>query len=330
VPSLVEMYERIVRIREFEEKVVALFRDGSVPGFTHVCVGQEAVAVGACAALREDDRVSSNHRGHGHLLAKGADSRRMMAEILGKTEGYCRGMGGEMHILDASKGILGANGIVAAGIPIGAGAALADQLAGRDRVTAAFFGDGATSEGYFHEGVNLAAVWRLPLVLICENNLYGEFTAAADVCAGRIVDRAAGYGIPGVVVDGQDVLAVHDAVAAAVERARRGDGPSLIEAMTYRWYGHMYGEEALIGDFTYRSADEVRHWRENRDPVRLTRQRILDEGLADPATLDTIDAAATSEISEAARFALAGTDPRPEQSLEHVYSAPVAGPGGRS
>lgn len=240
-PAIMRMYEQIKRIRAFEEKSISLFQDGSVPGFTHVYVGQEAVAVGMCHWLRPQDRVQSNHRGHGHIIAKGADTKRMMAEILGKVEGYCHGMGGEMHIMDPSIGIIGANGIVGAGIPIATGVALADTLAGNDNVTVCFFGDGATSEGYFHEGINLAAIWSLPVVFVCENNHYGEFTAATDVCSGTIAARAAGYGIASASVDGQDVVAVSEAASAAIDRARRGDGPTLIEADTYRWYGHFYG-----------------------------------------------------------------------------------------
>jgi TPP-dependent pyruvate/acetoin dehydrogenase alpha subunit len=327
-PAIVQMYEQIKRIRAFEEKSISLFQDGDVPGFTHVYVGQEAVAVGMCHPLAPQDRVASNHRGHGHLIARGADPQRMMAEILGKTEGYCHGMGGELHIMDQQIGILGANGIVGAGIPIAAGAALADQLAGNDKVTLCFFGDGATSEGYFHEGLNLACIWNLPIVFICENNHYGEFTAATDVVAGRIVDRAHGYGIPGVSVDGQDVVAVSEVAATAIERARRGEGPTLIEADTYRWYGHFYGEEALTGTYEYRSKEEVQHWKDNRDPVKLTRARAIDEGV-DEADIDRIDSAIDVEMDRAAEFALNGTLPPPEQAMDHLFSVKIADPAGK-
>jgi TPP-dependent pyruvate/acetoin dehydrogenase alpha subunit len=327
-PAIVQMYEQIKRIRAFEEKSISLFRDGVVPGFTHVYIGQEAVAVGATHPLAPGDRVASNHRGHGHLLARGADPQRMMAEILGKTEGYCHGMGGELHIVDQSIGIIGANGIVGAGIPIAAGAALADQLADNGKVTLCFFGEGATGEGYFHEAMNLAAIWSLPIVFVCENNHYGEFTAAKDVVAGKIVDRAQGYGLPGVEVDGQDVVAVSEVCATAVDRARRGDGPTLIEADTYRWYGHFYGEEALTGTYQYRDKDEIQQWKDNRDPVKLTRERALSAG-ATAAELESIDAEVRAEMERAAEFGLKGTLPPPEQAMDYLFAVKIADPAGK-
>jgi pyruvate dehydrogenase E1 component alpha subunit len=320
------MYETIKRIRAFEDKAISLFQDGIVPGFTHAYCGQEAVAVGVCGALESGDRVASNHRGHGHILARGADTSRMLAEILGKRDGYLQGMGGELHIMDASINILGANGIVGAGIPIAVGASLSDRLQGNDNVTISFFGDGATSEGYFHEALNLAAIWKLPVVFICENNLYGEFTPASEVVSGEIYRRAEGYGIPGLRVDGQDVLAVYEVAQKAIERARAGEGPTLIEAMTYRWYGHFYGEEALTGDYSYRSDEEIADWKTNRDPVTLTRNRILAEGLADEAELDRIDEAIDEEMESASQFAQASPEPPPEQALDFLYSAPIPGP----
>lgn len=328
-PAVVQMYEQVKRIRVFEEKAISLAQDGDVPGFTHVSIGQEAVAVGATHPLRPGDRVATTHRGHGHVLARGADPRRMMAEILGKAEGCCGGMGGELHIVDQSVGALGANGIVGAGIPIAAGAALADQLAGSGKVTLSFFGDGATSEGYFHEALNLAAIWRLPIVFVCENNHYGEFTAAKDVVAGRIVDRAHGYGIPGVEVDGQDVVAVAEVAAAAIDRARQGDGPTLIEADTYRWHGHFYGEQALTGSYEYRSKDEIEHWKTHRDPVKLTRQRALDAG-APEADLDRLDREIQAEMDGAMQFALAAPLPRPEQALEHLFATTIPDAAGKA
>jgi len=325
-PPLVQMYESIMRIRAFEDKSISLFQDGIVPGFTHAYSGQEAVAVGICSALQPGDRVGSNHRGHGHIIARGADTSRMLAEILGKRDGYLQGMGGELHIMDASLNILGANGIVGAGIPIATGAALSDRLKGNDNVTVSFFGEGASSEGYFHESLNLAAVWELPVVFVCENNLYGEFTPAADVVAGEIYKRAEGYGIPGVRVDGQDVVAVYETASEAVERARAGHGPTLIEAMTYRWYGHFYGEEALIGTYSYRTDDEVADWKTNRDPVRLTRQRVLDQGLASAEELDAIDEAIDAEMDRAATFAQESPQPPAEQALDFVYAERIPGP----
>lgn len=327
-PAIVRLYEQVKRIRVFEEMAISLAQDGDVPGFTHVAVGQEAVAAGATHPLQPGDRVATTHRGHGHVLARGADPRRMMAEILGKAEGCCGGMGGELHIVDQSVGAIGANGIVGAGIPIAAGAALADQLAGNGKVTMSFFGDGATSEGYFHEALNLAAIWSLPVVFVCENNHYGEFTAAADVVAGRIVDRAQGYGFPGVEVDGQDVVAVAEVAAAAVDRARRGDGPTLIEADTYRWHGHFYGEQALTGSYQYRPKEEIEHWKTHRDPVKLTRQRALDEGTPE-SELDRIDAEIRAEIDGAAEFARSAPLPQPEQAMSHLFATTAADAAGK-
>jgi acetoin:2,6-dichlorophenolindophenol oxidoreductase subunit alpha len=325
-PSLVGMYESIKRIREFEETAISLFQDGIVPGFTHTYIGQEAVAVGVCSALTPGDRVASNHRGHGHIIARGADTSRMLAEILGKKGGYLQGMGGELHIMDASINIIGANGIVGAGIPIAVGAALSDQMQGNDNVTVSFFGDGATSEGYFAEAMNLAAIWQLPIVFVCENNMYGEFTPAAEVCAGVIYKRAEGYGIPGVEVDGQDVVAVRDCALEAVERARSGGGPTLIEAKTYRWYGHFYGEEAMIGSYSYRSDEEVADWKQNRDPVTLTRRRVLDEGVADEAELARVDQEIAEEMKRASEFAQSSPLPPAEQALDFIFAEPVYGP----
>jgi pyruvate dehydrogenase E1 component alpha subunit len=325
-PPLVQMYESIKRIRAFENKTISLFQDGIVPGFTHAYCGQEAVAVGVCSSLQPGDRVGSNHRGHGHIIARGADTSRMLAEILGKRDGYLQGMGGELHIMDASINIIGANGIVGAGLPIAVGASLSDRLRGNDHVTVAFFGDGATSEGYFSESMNLAAIWKLPVVFVCENNLYGEFTPARDVVSGEIWKRADGYGVPGVRVDGQDVMAVYEVASTAVERARRGEGPTLIEAMTYRWYGHFYGEEALIGSYHYRTDEEVADWKANRDPVELTRRRILEEGVADEAELERIDRAIDEEMDRAAEFAQQSPLPPPEQALDFIFSEHIEGP----
>jgi TPP-dependent pyruvate/acetoin dehydrogenase alpha subunit len=324
--ELLAMYETIRRIRVFEEQVIELFTGGKVPGFSHSYIGQEAVAAGVCHALDPDDRVASTHRGHGHVLAKGGDPDRMMAEILGKATGYLRGMGGELHIMDASLGILGANGIVGANFPIAAGAALSDQLAGNGRVTVAFCGDGSTAEGTFGEALNIAALWQLPLVVVCENNRYGEWTPVEDAVAGRIVDRGSSYGIPGTEVDGQDVVAVRDVAAAAVARARSGGGPCLIEAHTYRWHGHMYGEEAMLGGRTYRPPEEIEHWRSERDPVVLTRQRVLDEGAAGEQELRDLEERVATTIAAAAEAAEAAEPPPPEQALEHVFAQPVTTP----
>src|SRR5260370_14975182 len=232
---VLDMYRKMHRIRYFEQKIKELITSAEIPGFVHVSIGEEATAVGACAALRSTDRITSTHRGHGHLIAKGGDVARMMAEIYGKRTGYCKGKGGSMHIVDFSLGILGANGIVGGGIPIATGSALAAKLKGNDDATACFFGDGASNEGTFHESLNLASIWKLPVVYVCENNGFGEFTPTSAVTSVKdIAVRAAGYDIPGHVVDGNNVLEVYRYTSEAVARARRGDGPTLLECKTYR------------------------------------------------------------------------------------------------
>ena len=234
-----EMLRSMQRIRRFEERASDDYRSGDIYGVVHCYIGEEAVAVGVCSTLKRDDQIISTHRGHGHCLAKGADMKRMMSELYGRQSGYCKGKGGSMHIADFSIGMLGANGIVAGGIPIVTGAGLAAQLEGKGRVAVSFFGDGASNAGPFHESINIAAKWKLPMLYVCENNLYAASTAAVNTLAlGDVSARAAGYGIPGVVVDGNDVLAVFEAAQVAVSRARRGEGPTLIECKTYRWRGH--------------------------------------------------------------------------------------------
>ena len=254
--DLVRTLETMVRIRAFENKLGAMFKKGQLPGFVHLSVGQEATAVGTCSELRPDDTVSTTHRGHGHMIAKGADLRRMMAEILGRTDGYCKGMGGSMHLMDLELGIIGANGIVGAGIGLATGAAIADQTLGRDKVNVVFFGDGASNSGIFFESMNLAAIWKLPVIFICENNGYTEWMRTEDITAGQINNRAESMEIPNSQIDGNDVLLVRKTVAQAVKRARAGEGPSMIEMKTYRWYGHNEGEEAFSGK--YRPADELK------------------------------------------------------------------------
>lgn len=316
---MVQMYRRMVLINTFEAAMIRLFQDGRVPGFTHSCQGQEAVPVGVCAALRPTDRIGATHRGHGHILAKGADPKPMMAEILGRVDGYCKGMSGELHIVDSAVGVVGANGIVGAGIPILTGAALADQLAGNGGVSVTFFGDGATSEGTFAESMNIAANWKLPVIFVCENNHYAEYSAASDTVAGEIWRRSEAYGIPGVQVDGQVVGDVYDVAATAVARARSGEGPTLIEADTYRWHGHVYGEDALIGTYRYRDRAEVKQMRSDRDPIKLHRAVCVGAGV--PADdLDAIDTAVRAEVDEAVDFALASPLPAPEQALQHLFA----------
>lgn len=302
-------------IRRFEEAVDDLFARGLMHGTMHLSIGQEASATGSCMALRDDDAITSTHRGHGHCIAKGADLTRMMAELLAKESGYCRGRGGSMHIADVATGNLGANGIVAGGIPIATGAALAYQLRGEDRVVACFFGDGAANEGAFHEAVNLAAIWRLPVVLICENNKYGmSFSTEKSFAIENIAERAVGYGIPGVTVDGNDVAAVHDAVDAAVGRARSGDGPTLVENVTYRWKGHSKSDKNL-----YRTKEEIARWRE-QDPILRFETRIREDGLLSEEDIQHTRTQALEEMKAAVRAANAAPDADPGDLLDAVYA----------
>jgi 2-oxoisovalerate dehydrogenase E1 component len=292
VTDLVEMHRRMLLIRGFEERVADLYRDGEVPGFVHLSIGQEAAAVGACWPLHPADVITSTHRGHGHCLAKGLDPLGMFAELMGKDEGTNRGRGGSMHIADPKLGIFGANGIVAAGLPIAAGAATAAQLRADGSVAVAFFGDGAPAQGAFHEAVNLAVVWRLPVVFFCENNGYAEFSPTATQHAAPLEARAAGYGIPYVAVDGNHVEATAAAMDDVVMRARAGSGPALVEAATYRWHGHYEGDPER-----YRPEDEVREWAE-RDPIRLHGQRLRSLGIDDD-TIKELESSVARELDGA-------------------------------
>jgi pyruvate dehydrogenase E1 component alpha subunit len=305
------------RIRRFEEAVDELFARGLMHGTMHLSIGQEAAATGACAALRPTDRITSTHRGHGHCLAKGADLTRMMAELLAKETGYCRGRGGSMHIADVATGNLGANGIVAGGVPIAAGAALAARMRGTDEVVVSFFGDGAVNEGAFHEAANLAAIWDLPLVLLCENNKYGmSFSTEKAFAIDHLADRAAGYGIPGATVDGNDVEAVHAAVGAAVARARAGDGPTFVECETYRWKGHSKSDKNL-----YRTRDEIAEW-QARDPIARFEAVVRERGVLDAGRLDALRSEAAEAVRAAVREARSAPDADPSDMLDAVY-APV-------
>lgn len=307
------------QIRRFEEAVDDLFARGLMHGTMHLSIGQEASATGTCSALRDDDAITSTHRGHGHCIAKGADLERMMAELLAKETGYCRGRGGSMHIADVATGNLGANGIVAGGIPIAAGAGLAYRLRGLDRVVVSFFGDGAANEGAFHEAVNLAAIWKLPVVFLCENNKYGmSFSTEKSFAIENIAERAAGYGIPGVTVDGNDVEAVHEAVGNAVARARQGEGPTLVESVTYRWKGHSKSDKNL-----YRTKEEIAEWRE-RDPILRFERAVLDRGVLDQAAVEAARAQATRDVRNAVRAANAAPDARPDDLLDAVYAPATA------
>ena len=316
--TLLDLYQRMMRIRVFEEKVQELHKLGRLPGFVHVYLGEEAVAVGACSVLRDTDHITSTHRGHGHCIAKGADVAPMMAELFGRADGYCRGKGGSMHIIDTGLGILGANGIVGGGIPMATGSALADAVLGRDGVTICFFGDGAANQGVLLESLNLAAIWKLPIIFLCESNHYMEFTPTTDLTAGRIYRRGEPFGVPSLEVDGNDVLEVRQVTAEAVERARRGDGPTLIEAVTYRFAGHSEGESAFVS--SYRTEEEVESWKA-RGPVVTFRRKLLDGSVATAAQLDAIDAAEQAAVEAAVEFAEASPLPAPAEAFEHVFAA---------
>jgi acetoin:2,6-dichlorophenolindophenol oxidoreductase subunit alpha len=302
-------------IRAFEEKVDELFMRGEMHGTTHLSIGQEGTAVGAVSTLRSDDFITSTHRGHGHFITKGADISLMMAELLGKEIGYCRGRGGSMHIADVEMGHLGANGIVAGGMPIATGVGLSLKMQGTDRVCLCIFGDGAANEGAFHESINVAAIWDLPVIFLCENNQYGMSMSTRRAMRNEtIAQRAAGYGIPGELVDGNNVLAVYAAVSAAVQRARSGQGPSLIESRTYRYKGHAKSDQNL-----YRSRNEIREWQQ-RDPIQHFVNYLISEHVLSEEEAKMEEAAAKTAVEEAYQFALGSPDPDPETLLEGVYA----------
>jgi TPP-dependent pyruvate/acetoin dehydrogenase alpha subunit len=303
VEQQIEMYRRMCLIRSFEEHARELYMQGRVRGATHMYIGEEAVAVGACAALRRDDYITSTHRGHGHCLAKGGQPAAMMAELLGKATGYCHGKGGSMHIADLEAGILGANGIVGGGVSIATGAAYASKYRGSGQVVCCFFGDGALNQGIFHESANMAGLWKLPVVYLCEENKYAEFSPNASFFPVRdLTVRAAPYGFPGVAVDGNDPLAVYQTVRTAVERARSGEGPTLIVADTYRIEGHTIGDP-----LTLRPKDETETWRK-RDPILRLRQTLKAQGVLDDVA-EMIAAEAEREIDAAVEFAFNSPDP---------------------
>jgi len=312
-----ELFRRMVLIRKFEETVYDVYSRGIMPGLAHLYTGEEAVAVGVCLTLDIDDTITSTHRGHGHLLAKGGDPRRMFAELLGKEAGYNRGKGGSMHIVDMSLGILGANGVVAGGLGIAAGAALSAKVKGEKRISVAFFGDGALNEGLFYETANMASLWKLPLVYVMENNQYGEYTATSRSTAGSGPARAEAMGIPARKVDGNDVLAVYEAAHWAVQRARAGDGPSFIECATYRWRGHHMGDQ---GDtYGYRTQAEVEEWMK-RCPVTRQRNYIIQNEIAPADALDAIESDIQARIDQAVEFAKEAAYTDPEEVYKDVYA----------
>jgi len=311
---LAGMLQKMLEIRLFEEKVFDLYGQNLVPGTIHLYVGEEAVAVGVCSCLRKDDYVTSTHRGHGHCIAKGADAKRVMAEILGKKTGYCKGKGGSMHIADFSVGMLGATAVVGAGLPIAVGAGLTAKLKKTDQVTACFFGEGASNQGTFHESLNLASAWNLPVIFVCENNLYAMGTRQSRIMKiTNIADRAAAYGMPGCVVDGNDVLIVYEAACAAVERARSGKGPTLIECKTYRHKGH-----SRVDPAKYRAKEEVQGWLD-RDPIKRLKQKVLNDHILSNEEINTIEKEASAKIEASVKFAVESAYPAPEEALEDVY-----------
>jgi TPP-dependent pyruvate/acetoin dehydrogenase alpha subunit len=316
--KLVHLYQVMLTIRRFEERVVVDYHNGAIPGIVHSYIGQEAAATGVCTNLRLDDRIISNHRGHGHCIAKGADLKRMMAEIYGRKTGYCKGKGGSMHIADFGVGMLGANGIVAGGLPIAVGAARAAQLEGGDRVVVVFFGDGATNEGEFHEVLNLASIWKLPLIFACENNLYGVNTPVRYAMGlGHVSKRVSGgYGIPCVIVDGNNVVAVYREAGKAVTEARAGRGPVFLELMTYRWRGHF--EAPGMPDL--RPPEEIEAWKKKCPVARLERM-LLKRGVITRPGLEEINNRVMQQIEDAVSFALESPFPAPEDALEDVFSA---------
>jgi pyruvate dehydrogenase E1 component alpha subunit len=315
--ELVTMLRTMILIREFDERAIRLRVAGKIYGAVHPYVGQEAVAVGVCSTLTVRDRVTSTHRGHGHCIAKGADIRRMMAELFGRVDGYCKGKGGSMHIADFAVGMLGANGIVGGGLPIACGAALAAQLEGQGNVTVCFFGDGAAAEGEFHEALNIASVWKLPIVFVCENNQYAANNAVSvqhprvDIAA-----HAGAYHMPGVIADGNDVLEVHARTGDAVARARRGEGPSLLECKTYRW--HFHAMRATPPPET-RPADEIASWKA-RDPIARFEQHVLSAGLLSAAEIAAMRERVTADLDDAVAFADASPFPDPKDLLVDMFA----------
>ena len=307
----------MVRIRLFEERAGKLMEDGKIPGALHLYVGQEAVASGVMTHLSNEDWITSTHRGHGHLIAKGGEFGPMFAELYGRATGYCKGKGGSMHISNMELGMLGANGIVGGGPPIAMGAGFANKFKGNDRVSVTFFGDGASNEGSFHEAANMAGLYQLPVLFVCENNGYGEYTSQANHQAiVDVADRAAGYGMPGVIVDGMDAVAVYEAAGVAIQRARDGGGPTLLECKTYRFYDHV-GVRGM--GLNYRSDDEVEEWK-RRDPIKLLEGRLAEQGILAEAEAKAVHEEVAADIEAAVEFAENSPYPEPEALLEDVYA----------
>jgi TPP-dependent pyruvate/acetoin dehydrogenase alpha subunit len=312
-----DLYERMLTIRVFEEHVNQLYTTAKMPGLAHLYSGEEAVAVGVCAALHDDDYITSTHRGHGHCLAKGAAIDRMFAELLGREAGYCRGKGGSMHIADQQRGNLGANAIVGGSAGIATGAAMSAKMRGSGQVAVCFFGEGALGQGLLYEVMNMASLWSLPVVYVCENNLYSEYTHYRETTAGEIMARAEAFGLPAVTVDGQDVRAVQGAAVEAVERARRGEGPSFLACETYRTHGHHVGD---VDRAYYRSREEETSWRDERDPILRHGGWLHEQGLADEDELAAIEARVRTAVEAGVAFALDAPFPAAEEVGTHVYA----------
>ncbi len=316
MPDALELYRRMLLIRRFEEQVDDLYRARKMPGLAHLYIGQEAVAVGVCAALRDDDYITSTHRGHGHCLAKGAGVDRMFAELLGKEAGFCRGKGGSMHIADQERNNLGANAIVGGSAGIATGAALSARKRGTDQVAVCFFGDGALGQGLLYEVMNMASLWKLPVIYVCEDNLYNEYTHRRETTAGDLLARATAFGIPALEVDGQEVLEVQRLAGQAVERARRAEGPSFLCCHTYRYRGHHVGD---VDRGYYRSKAEEEEWQRERDPIRRLAAHLLSEGVR-PDQLEAIEERAATEVAEGVRFGLDAPFPQPAEVTMHVFA----------
>jgi TPP-dependent pyruvate/acetoin dehydrogenase alpha subunit len=317
VDKLLHAYRRMQMIRLFEEQVNELYTRALMPGLAHLYVGEEAVAVGVCEALRKDDFITSTHRGHGHCLAKGASPERMFAELLGKEAGYCKGKGGSMHIADPATGNLGANAIVAGSTGIATGAAFSAKHLRTGQVAVCFFGEGALGQGVLYEVMNLAALWKLPVIYVCENNLYTEYTHFAETTAGDILDRGRAFGVHAESVDGQDVRAVYEVATKLVERARRGEGPAFLLCNTYRYTGHHVGD---ISREYYRSKQEEQEWKTNRDPLKLLADWLAGQNLAEPSALKLIESEVKAEMQAAVEFAIASPYPSPDQAEQDVYA----------
>jgi pyruvate dehydrogenase E1 component alpha subunit len=315
--DLLALYEQMARIRQFELRVNELYLSAKMPGLAHLYAGQEAVAVGVCSVLGRHDVITSTHRGHGHCLAKGASVDLMFAELLGKADGYCHGKGGSMHIADQETGNLGANAIVAGSAGIATGAAMSALRLGTGGVAVCFFGEGALGQGVLYEVMNMAALWALPVVYVCENNLYNEYTRYQETTAGEIVARPQAFGIPAEVVDGQDVLAVRTAASRAVERARAGGGPGFLECRTYRFLGHHVGD---VDRSYYRSKEEEEEWKTSRDPLRILGDRMREQGIADENRLRELDERVAAEVADGERFGLEAPYPDPSEVDRDVYA----------